>query len=46
MGEGGVELAFQFWDFDVKYCTRNKFEAMNLVFERVYIISKKVEDSG
>jgi len=33
-----LDWLFQFWDFDDQCCLLQKFEAMNPVCERVYVI--------
>ena len=42
--DGCVDWQFQFWDFDDQCRIRNKFKAMNLVSERVYVILEEIED--
>ena len=43
---GCVDWHFQFWDFDEQCCIRRKFEAMNPVCERVYVIPDEEDDIG
>jgi len=45
--EGGcVDWPFEFWDFDDECRIRKRFEAMNPVTERVYVIPAVEEDAG
>ena len=41
-----MDWPFQFWDFDEQCRIRRKFEAINPVCERVYVIPDEEDDIG
>ena len=43
---GCVDWPFQFWDFNDHYCIWQKFEPMNHVSDRVYVILEAEEEGG